>query len=40
MTDRFVITVLLVLVCSATIELFDPEVPFLLMGPMNVDLLD
>ena len=40
MTDRIIVIVLLVLVCSATIAFFDPEVPVLLMGPKNMGLLD
>lgn len=40
MTDRISMILILILVCSATIAFFDPEVPVLLMGPKNIELFD
>jgi hypothetical protein len=40
MTDCISMILILILVCSATIAFFDPEVPFLLMGPKTMELLD
>lgn len=37
MKDHLVLVVVLIMVCSATLVFFDPEVPDLLMGPTHVE---
>jgi hypothetical protein len=40
MKDHLVIVVVLIIVCSATVVFFAPEVPVLLMGPMHVEFIE
>jgi len=37
--DRIFVVIVLLIICVATIMRFDPELPYLLMGPRNIELL-
>jgi hypothetical protein len=38
-SDRIFVVMMLLIICVAAIARFDPELPYLLMGPRSIELL-